>query len=97
VKWKTICSPVAVDGLGIKDIGSFNDALIAKWRWRYGVSEDSLWRDILQERYRPWRNMDVTPGHRNHSLWWKVWCHICGKGTQGNWFDSRFQWTLGDR
>jgi len=30
VKWKTICCPVEVGGLNIKDIGCFNDALLAK-------------------------------------------------------------------
>jgi len=39
VKWKRICTPVAVGGLDIKDIRCFNDALIAKWKWRYGVTE----------------------------------------------------------
>ena len=23
-------------------------------------------------------------------------CRICSRGIQGNWFDGRFQWTLGD-
>ena len=29
-------------GLGIKDIDYFNDALITKWKWRFGVSKESL-------------------------------------------------------
>jgi len=86
VKWKLVCSPVAVGGLDIKDIGCFNDALLAKWSWRYTTLEVGLWRDILEARYGTWRNMNVT---RKQSLWWKDLCKISGRGTQGNWFDCR--------
>jgi len=40
--------------------------------------------------------MDVALIQRNQSLWWKDLCQICGKGTQDNWFDCRFQWSLDD-
>jgi len=79
-----------VGGLGIKDISCFNDALLAKWKWRYGVSEEGLWRDILEARYRNWRNMNATLALRKESLWWKDLCRVCGKGLQGNCFDCRF-------
>ena len=64
VNWKTICSLVVVGGVGIKDIGSFNDALLAKWKWRFGVSKNDLWRDIIELRFGNWRNMEASLGLR---------------------------------
>ena len=32
VKWKTMCLPKDKGGLGIKDIKTFNTALLGKWR-----------------------------------------------------------------
>jgi len=61
---------VKVGGLGIKDIECFNIALLAKWKWRYGISEEGLWSEVLNARYGTWRNLDVTMIHRNHSTWW---------------------------
>jgi len=82
VKWKLICSPVKARGLGIKDINCFNDALLAKWKWRLGVSEEGLWRDILEARYSNWRNTSDTLGLRKESLWWKDLNKVCGNGLQ---------------
>jgi len=31
VDWKTICCPRSHGGLGVKDIKTFNEALLAKW------------------------------------------------------------------
>jgi len=70
-----------VGGLGIKDIRYFNDALLAKWNWRYRTLEDGLWRDVLEARYGSWRNMDVSLIHRKQSLWWK---DLCRDKWQGN-------------
>jgi len=51
VKGNKVCNPLEVGGLGIKDIGCFNDAFLAKWRWRFQVSEEGLWKEILEARY----------------------------------------------
>jgi len=96
VKWEKVCSPVAAGGLGIKDIGCFNDALLTKWKWRFVAVEEGLWRDILEARYGSWRNMNISLEHRNQSLWWKDLCQTCGKGIQSNLFDCRSKWILGD-
>jgi len=33
VKWSTICKPNKFEGINIKDIQSFNETLLAKWKW----------------------------------------------------------------
>jgi len=33
VSWENVCRPVQEGGLGIIDIGSFNVALLSKWKW----------------------------------------------------------------
>jgi len=35
-------------------------------------------------------------GLRNGSKWWKDLCRVCDTGLQGNWFDRRIQWYVGD-
>ena len=34
VSWENICKPKEMGGLGIRDIGNFNIALLAKWKWK---------------------------------------------------------------
>jgi len=29
----------------------FNYALLAKWKWRLGVGEESVWRDVVESKY----------------------------------------------
>jgi len=41
----------------IKDVGTFNAALLAKWKWRLRLEERGVWRDILESRYGEWREM----------------------------------------
>ena len=92
VKWKWICRPVEFGRLGIKDIRCFNDALLAKWKWRLGITKEGLWWDILQAMYGCWQNMGVSSRSSKDSVWWKDLIRVCGNDIQGNWFDSRFQW-----
>ena len=37
-----VCSLLEEVGLGIKDLGMFNESLVAKWRWNLVHTKDSL-------------------------------------------------------
>jgi len=36
VRWDKVCSPISEGGLGIKNLRTFNRAILGKWPWRYG-------------------------------------------------------------
>jgi len=53
VRWENVCKPHEEGGLGIRDIGSFNYALLAKWKWRMMSDEKGKWKDILVSKKWP--------------------------------------------
>uniref|UniRef100_A0A2N9EMD6 Reverse transcriptase zinc-binding domain-containing protein n=1 Tax=Fagus sylvatica TaxID=28930 RepID=A0A2N9EMD6_FAGSY len=63
-----ICCPIQNGGLAIRDLRSFNKALLGKWLWRYGSERDALWRLVVDAKYG--------------SLW-GGWCSELGKGPYG--------------
>ena len=54
VKWRDICLPKELGGLGIKDISSFNAALLGRWLWALASTQDQLWARILISKYGGW-------------------------------------------
>ena len=51
VKWATVCAPISSSGLGIRKIRLFNEALLGKWLWRFGIEKDALWRQVIEMKY----------------------------------------------
>lgn len=58
VKWETMCLPKDRGGLGIKDINSFNLALLGKWKWSLFQNHNELWAKVLDSKYGGWRSLD---------------------------------------
>ena len=46
-----MCLPVETGGLGIRSVVSFNQALLGKWLWRYGLEVSHLWRRAIFSKY----------------------------------------------
>ncbi|GMJ11562.1 hypothetical protein HRI_004825400 [Hibiscus trionum] len=47
VKWKSICRPLEMGGLGVCDLSYFNRALLGKWIFKYASDKDSSWKRII--------------------------------------------------
>lgn len=51
VNWATVCKSKRLRGLGIGRMEDKNRSLLAKWVWRFGSEEKSLWRRVVCARY----------------------------------------------
>ena len=46
-----VCLPIEMGGLGIRNVVSFNQALLGKWMWRFGHEVTHLWQRVISTKY----------------------------------------------
>ncbi|XP_026380955.1 uncharacterized protein LOC113275631 [Papaver somniferum] len=67
VKWKIVCAEKSKGGLGVLNLRRMNQALLAKWCWRWGIEKTHLWYKIVAEKYGPhssvWTPSKVASAH----------------------------------
>ena len=68
VDWSTVCTPLASGGLGIRNLRTFNVALLGKWLWRFGHERDALWCQVIKVKY---------------GCDWGGWCSSSSSGPYG--------------
>jgi hypothetical protein len=51
VRWDHICTPYSNEGLNIRNLRRFNEALLGKWLWRFRVEREALWRQVVAVKY----------------------------------------------
>ncbi|XP_074277763.1 uncharacterized protein LOC141601387 [Silene latifolia] len=74
VAWEKICRPKEEGGLGLKDQGIMNKAMIGRLVHWITVKKDSIWVKWVQKNYLKGRDwLDYTPS--TSSSW--VWRRIC--------------------
>jgi len=76
------------------EIRKFNVAFLGKCIWSLGTGEIDLWKEVVESKYRGWRNVWAQTRCKSYFLWWRdlkeVWSL---KGWKGN-FEDNFFWDV---
>lgn len=51
VNWSMICLSREKGGLEIYNLSTLNKALLGKWNWRFGTTENPAWRKVIFLKY----------------------------------------------
>ena len=51
VRWVTICLDRKSGGLGVKDLGRLNKALLSNCSWRFTNERGALWNDLIRGKF----------------------------------------------
>lgn len=89
VSWSRICRPKSEGGLGVRNLDSFNVALLSKWRWRMLHEHDQLWCKVLLSKYGDGMSSKASP-------WWKDLLKTCVGAPSGFWFENNLSWRIGE-
>ncbi|KAL5178394.1 putative ribonuclease H protein [Glycine soja] len=95
VKWDTVCLPKEEGGLGIKDINTFNLALLAKWKWSLFQQQGDLWARVLESKYGGWRSLDEVTSTTNESIWWRDLKRVFQHPDYGEALSRSIVWRVG--
>ncbi|KAL5548432.1 hypothetical protein UlMin_003663 [Ulmus minor] len=70
-KWRDLCSPKAMGGMGFKNLSAFNQALLGKQIWRFLQRPTSLVAQVFKAKYFPDSSIWEASAPSTSSYIWK--------------------------
>ncbi|KAG6636396.1 hypothetical protein CIPAW_11G108300 [Carya illinoinensis] len=75
ISWDKVCRPISSGGLGLKNLRTFNQALLGKWLWRYNMEPEALWKLVVESKHGSlWGGWCTREGIRPCGV--GIWKHI---------------------
>ena len=97
IRWESMCSPKEKGGLDIKDINTFNLALLGKWKWHLLQHQRELWARVLESKYGGWWGLDEASRIDLESIWWRDLKWAIHHSHQGRVIQNGLKWRVGAR
>ena len=86
--------PKEKGGLGIKDIDTFNLALLGKWKWNLMQEKGEIWTRVLESKYGGWRSFHELGRAGQQSVWWRDLKQTFNISHQGDIIQSNMRWKV---
>lgn len=51
VRWEVVTKNKKLGGLGLRKMSTFNQCLLLKWWWRFGAENQTLWNEVICQKY----------------------------------------------
>lgn len=96
VAWADVCWNKSEGGLGIKDLGVYNRALLGKWIAHILCNPDCLWTRVLRSKYGGIDvGFDARKGGSGMSAWWLDLKEMF-RGVNGDGLATEFEKMIGN-
>ncbi|KAH1212619.1 putative ribonuclease H protein [Glycine max] len=95
VSWKSVCLPKEKGSLGLKDIKSFNTALLGKWEWNLMHHKGELWAKVLDSKYGGWRGLAEVDRVGHKCIWWRDLQKVLFSINSGQLIQKGLKWKVG--